>query len=76
MMDGEGVQQNLMLEKKIAAREAVIGIVGLGYVGLPLARAVNRAGFPILGFDTDIAKVALLNQGGSPIGSVSGEEIR
>ncbi len=74
-MDEVAIQQNLMLEKKITSREAVVGIVGLGYVGLPLARAVNRAGFPILGFDTDSAKVTLLNNGGSPIGSISGEEI-
>lgn len=74
-MDEVAIQQNLMLEKKITSREAVVGIVGLGYVGLPLARAVNRAGFPILGFDTDSTKVTLLNNGGSPIGSISGEEI-
>lgn len=70
-----GLAHQHALAQKIAARQAVIGIIGLGYVGLPLARAVSRAGFPILGFDTDMAKVAMLGQGRSPIGSVSSETI-
>ena len=44
-----------------------IGIVGLGYVGLPLALLFTEAGFPVTGFDTDTAKVAALNAGQSYI---------
>ena len=40
-----------------------IGIVGLGYVGLPLARAVHRAGYPVLGYDVDPAKITALEGG-------------
>ena len=42
-----------MFLDKIEDRSAVIGILGLGYVGLPLASAFIDAGFPVLGFDTD-----------------------
>jgi len=44
-----------------------IGIIGLGYVGLPLALHFAEAGTEVLGFDIDIEKVALINSGGSPI---------
>lgn len=48
------------LLQKIADRKARVGVVGLGYVGLPLAREFVRAGFPVLGLDIDAEKVALL----------------
>ncbi|MBC23300.1 MAG: UDP-N-acetyl-D-glucosamine dehydrogenase [Phycisphaerae bacterium] len=48
---------------KIEQRTAVVGIVGLGYVGLPLARAVMDAGYPVLGYDTDGEKIDALDQG-------------
>ena len=63
------------LEASIASRNATIGIVGLGYVGLPLAVAVSAAGFPVLGFDVDPAKVADLAAGRSYIRQVSPEAI-
>jgi UDP-N-acetyl-D-glucosamine dehydrogenase len=50
---------------KIAAREAVIGIVGLGYVGLPLAVAFAQEGFNVIGVDVDAGKVDSLNRGES-----------
>lgn len=53
------------LIRKIQHREAVIGIVGLGYVGLPLSEAFSMAGFSVLGFDHDVAKLASLGQGAS-----------
>jgi UDP-N-acetyl-D-glucosamine dehydrogenase len=43
--------------------DATVGIVGMGYVGLPLARAMFDAGFHVLGFDIDPAKVEALNRG-------------
>ncbi|MFL6675054.1 MAG: nucleotide sugar dehydrogenase [Massilia sp.] len=55
------------LTTRLRDRSAVIGIVGLGYVGLPLTLRYAAAGFKVLGIDIDPAKVALLNQGGSYI---------
>ncbi|HEX4608491.1 MAG TPA: nucleotide sugar dehydrogenase [Urbifossiella sp.] len=52
---------------KIRHRTARVGIIGLGYVGLPLARAFARTGFRVLGFDIDPQKVAKLNAGKSYI---------
>jgi UDP-N-acetyl-D-glucosamine dehydrogenase len=50
---------------KIASRSAVVGVIGLGYVGLPLARAFVDAGFKVLGFDDDPAKIEALGRGES-----------
>lgn len=52
---------------RIADRSAVVGIIGQGYVGLPLALAFSEAEFRTVGFDTDPAKVAGLNRGLSHI---------
>jgi UDP-N-acetyl-D-glucosamine dehydrogenase len=59
-----------VLREKIESRTAIVGIIGLGYVGLPLARAFASAGFRVLGFDLDTAKVARLNRGESYIGHI------
>jgi UDP-N-acetyl-D-glucosamine dehydrogenase len=48
------------LRAKINDRSAIIGIVGLGYVGLPLAHAIHKAGFRVLGFDVDQRKIDAL----------------
>lgn len=48
---------------KIASRQAVVGVMGLGYVGLPLVRAVLEAGFSVVGFDVDEEKIRLLKDG-------------
>ncbi len=53
----------MTLEKKIADGSAVVGIVGLGYVGLPLARAFCDAGYAVLGFDVDPKKIEDLAAG-------------
>ena len=58
------------LLSKIETREAVVGIVGLGYVGLPLAIAFVDAGFRVLGFDVDHDVVEHLEAGRSHIGDV------
>ncbi len=44
------------LTRRIEAKEAIIGIVGMGYVGLPLALCFSEAGFQVIGFDVDLAK--------------------
>jgi UDP-N-acetyl-D-glucosamine dehydrogenase len=56
-------------------KTAVIGVVGLGYVGLPLIRALVSAGFRTVGFDVDPAKIEKLNAGQSYIGHVASEWI-
>ncbi len=60
----------------IHTAKARVGIIGLGYVGLPLARALIAGGFPVLGFDVDPAKVAMLKRGESYIGHIAGTTIR
>ena len=52
---------------KVVAREAVVGIIGLGYVGLPLAREFLKEGFKVCGFDVDSSKVEKINSGESYI---------
>lgn len=61
---------------KIASRKAVIGILGLGYVGLPLATTFARAGFKTIGFDPQHATVELLQRGDSHIGDVPAQTIK
>jgi UDP-N-acetyl-D-glucosamine dehydrogenase len=53
----------VQLAAKLADRSAVVGVVGMGYVGLPLLAAFHRAGFPVVGFDVDPAKVEQLRAG-------------
>lgn len=60
----------------IQNRTARLGVVGLGYVGLPLAMLYARAGFPVTGFDVDLAKVESLNAGRSYIQRILPEEIQ
>lgn len=55
---------------KIADRSAVVGICGLGYVGLPLSLRFAQAGFRVIGFDIDRAKIEALNAGHSYIGHI------
>ncbi len=59
------------LGAKIAAKKARIGVIGLGYVGLPLALAFAGKGFAVLGFDTDQSKVSKLKRAESYIGHIS-----
>ena len=58
------------LMDKLENRQASVGILGLGYVGLPLALAFSKAGFPVLGFDVDDSKVDQLNRGESYISHI------
>jgi UDP-N-acetyl-D-glucosamine dehydrogenase len=63
------------LRRRIDAREARIGVIGLGYVGLPLALELANAGFRVTGFDIDGAKIRSLAQGRSYIGDVASAEV-
>ena len=61
----------MSLPEKFASRQAVIGIVGLGYVGLPLAVVFAEAGFQVRGVDLNAARVAGVNRGESYIEDVT-----
>jgi len=60
---------------RIDTRDYTIGVMGMGYVGLPLALVALRAGFRVLGFDIDAKRVALLNRGESGIKHIPGKAL-
>ncbi|MFH1172020.1 MAG: nucleotide sugar dehydrogenase [Nanoarchaeota archaeon] len=62
--------------EKTEKKEATISIIGLGYVGLPLALAFSKAGFQVTGFDTDEEKVRQLNSGNDANGQSDSHEIK
>ena len=64
------------LADKIAAHEARVGVIGLGYVGLPLAVEFAKAGMKTVAIDIDAEKVEQINRGESYIGDVSGDEVK
>lgn len=59
----------------ISDRSAVIGILGLGYVGIPLAQRISEVGLKVVGFDVLLARVAQLNAGQSPIKHIAHDDI-
>ena len=63
------------LKQRIESRNYTVGVIGLGYVGLPLACGFGDAGFRVLGFDVDPAKVEQLNDGRSYIGYIPAEQV-
>lgn len=63
-------------KQRVEGRTARVGVVGLGYVGLPLAMLYARAGFRLMGFDVDSSKVSSLNAGRSYIQRILPEEIQ
>ncbi|MBT6228706.1 MAG: nucleotide sugar dehydrogenase, partial [Candidatus Scalindua sp.] len=63
------------LLNKIEKREAVVGIIGLGYVGLPLAIHFGHQGFKVIGFDVDVRKIDMLLRGESYIKHIQMEQI-
>ncbi len=65
------MDEHSSLLNKIEAREAQVGVIGLGYVGLPLAVEFTEAGFTVLGFDVATAKVEGVNRGQSHIPDIA-----
>ena len=63
------------LIQKLNNRTATIGVVGLGYVGLPLAIRYAEVGYKVLGFDIDSAKVEMLNAGRTYIAHIAQEKV-
>lgn len=64
------------ISDRISARTARIGIIGMGYVGQPLAVAANQAGFDVTGFDIDPEKVGLLNHGRQVLRTIPASRIQ
>lgn len=65
----------MTLKEKIQNKTARLGVVGLGYVGLPLAVEKAKAGFKVLGFDVQAQKVDMVNRGHNYIGDVVNEDL-
>ena len=63
------------LKAKFTGRTATLGVVGMGYVGLPLAVAAHHAGFKVIGFDIDARRVEAINAGKSPIRSLASDKV-
>jgi len=63
-------------ERKLKARRVTVGILGLGYVGLPLVREFASAGLRVIGFDIDEKKVKVLNSGRSIIKHIAHSQIK
>lgn len=70
-------ESSLALEQleRIKDRTYVVGVLGMGYVGLPLALAAVRAGFRVIGFDIDVERVENLNAGRSQIKHIPSEDV-
>jgi len=68
------IKEPTLLEK-IKTKDAVVGICGLGYVGLPLALTFGEKGFPVIGFDIDQRKIDAITEGRSYIKHIDGERI-
>ena len=67
------IKQELL--QKIESKELVVGVIGLGYVGLPLAVEKANAGYKVIGFDVLPEKVKMVNEGHNYIGDVVDEEL-
>ena len=65
----------MTLEQKLDRRQARLAVIGLGYVGLPLAIEFAKAGFTVYGLDVDGGKVAQLKKGRSYVGDVAAADV-
>ena len=64
------------LKGKILKHEARIGVIGVGYVGLPLAVEKAKVGFPVIGFDINVERVGRVNAADNYIGDVLDEDLQ
>src|ERR671911_419598 len=64
------------LERKLLERSARVGVLGLGYAGLPMAVEIAQAGFAVTGLDINPARVNAVNDGTSPVSDVEDATIR
>lgn len=70
------MKNKLKLKQKIIDKKAIAGVIGLGYVGLPLAMLISKKGFKVYGFDIDEAKVKCLKKKESYISHIPSEKIK
>ncbi len=70
------VEAATQLKEKIQSKQALVGVIGLGYVGLPLIDAFVAKDFPALGFDVDQKKTDALNSGQSYIAHINSSKIK
>ncbi|MCM5693034.1 nucleotide sugar dehydrogenase [Sinorhizobium meliloti] len=70
-----GTSAYLALLDKLRCRSALVGVIGLGYVGLPLSKAIAETGFYVIGFDKDRAKILALKSGHSYVPAISDREV-
>src|SRR5262245_53907158 len=70
-----GGSQAAALRQKIEDRTARIGVIGLGYVGLPMTLTMAEKGYTVIGFDVDPAKIEALNQGRNYIQHLDGKRL-
>ena len=75
LSSSSNVTHQAELLEKLRSRQALIGIVGLGYVGLPLSLTYAEGGYRVLGLDIDQAKADAINQGQSYIEHIDGERV-
>jgi len=66
----------MSLKARIENKKAHIGVLGLGYVGLPLAVEFAKAGFPVTGIDVDESKVAVINAGENYISDIADDTLK
>jgi UDP-N-acetyl-D-glucosamine dehydrogenase len=71
----QNAKQVATLIAKVEARKCKLGIIGLGYVGIPLALTATKAGFSVIGFDIDAPRVAKLNKGESFIKHIPASDV-
>ena len=64
------------LERKLLERTARVGVLGLGYAGLPMAVEIALAGFSVTGLDINAVRVNAVNEGASPVSDVSDATIQ
>src|ERR1051325_6664705 len=64
------------LERRIKTKQARVGVIGLGYVGLPLALTLNEAGFDVTGIDIDTNRVDAILAGRSYITDISNKQLQ
>jgi UDP-N-acetyl-D-glucosamine dehydrogenase len=75
VISDEDVLAKALLDK-VKKHQAQVGVIGLGYVGLPLAVEKGKVGFPVLGFDINPKRVAQVNAGDNYIGDVNDQELQ